>query len=413
VRPDVIKTSAILLMVAALVAAPSVAAVSPDGMRITGRAGDERTASVAVVPDGTTALVVWMWYAGTDAGWEVYGRLVDADGPVAPVLRISGSAAQPAPGFQGTPRVAADPSGAGYLVVWGDARDAARGFDVWGRRIGSDGSRLGGEFRISGPAATGDDRNPAVAAHPGGGYLVVWSDGRDPVQADIRAQAVAADGERIGPNRRVSGPAAVGDDERPAVIAHPDTGAYLVVWSDGRDAARGTDVFGQVLSAASERIGPNRRISGPRAATDAGDPGVAARAGAGFLVVWSDGRNAATGDQRDLYGQRLSALGERTGPDLRIAGGPAEQYHGETAPAVGGWRVVWEEVVGTSPSVIHGGVLNDGAAVPSGGVVVPSTGSQRGPAIAPSPLAAGALVVWSDAVSGAGLDVWGAVLGSG
>ncbi|MCJ7726300.1 MAG: hypothetical protein MUP76_07950, partial [Acidimicrobiia bacterium] len=70
---------------------------------------------------------------------------------------------------------------------------------------------LGGDFRISGPAATTDESGPAVAHNPiNNQYLVVWRDGRKEATRgfDIYGQRFAANGTRIGGNFRISGPAA-------------------------------------------------------------------------------------------------------------------------------------------------------------------------------------------------------------
>jgi len=67
-----------------------------------------------------------------------------------------------------------------YLVVWKDWRnDATRGDDIYGRRVKASGKLAGGDFRISGPAATSNELGPVVAYNPTSNqYLVAWYDWR-------------------------------------------------------------------------------------------------------------------------------------------------------------------------------------------------------------------------------------------
>ena len=130
---------------------------------------------------------------------------------------------------------------------------------------------VGNDFRISGPGATSDEWDPAVAYNPTNHrYLVVWSDDRNEGSrgTDIYGQLLAADGTRIGGDFRISGPAATSYEYDPAVAYNPASNQYLVVWRDRRnDATRGWDIYGRRVKATGKPAGGDFRISGP-AATD-------------------------------------------------------------------------------------------------------------------------------------------------
>src|SRR5207249_3114907 len=65
-----------------------------------------------------------------------------------------------------------------FLLVWEDDRNADTGVDIYGLRVGLDGKAIdAAPFAIT--RAPGDQYLPAVAAIPGGDFLVVWSDERD------------------------------------------------------------------------------------------------------------------------------------------------------------------------------------------------------------------------------------------
>jgi hypothetical protein len=82
---------------------------------------------------------------------------------------------------------------------------------------------------------------------------------------------------------------------------------YLVVWEDERsEPTRGTDIYGQRVSAAGARIGPDFQVSGPGAIADEKDPALAWDDTANrYFVVYEDERNAST-RSTDIYGQRVA-----------------------------------------------------------------------------------------------------------
>ena len=120
----------------------------------------------------------------------VGSAMVSAPSRVSPVLgppfRISG------PSRQVRPDLAWNATAGEYLVVWEDRRDfAASDWEIYGRRVGADGSLLGADVSISGGADPSWEFGPAVACNQtDGSYLVVWSGGH--------ARVVAADGTPQG-----------------------------------------------------------------------------------------------------------------------------------------------------------------------------------------------------------------------
>ncbi|HUU61456.1 MAG TPA: hypothetical protein VMX37_03630, partial [Acidimicrobiia bacterium] len=182
------------------------------------------------------------------------------------------------------------------------------------------GAPVGPDFRISGILATATDSQPAVAwSDSANEYLVVWMDFRNLSTrlVDIAAQRVSAGGSVLGSNFAVGGPAARGNESMPAVVWNQTADEYLVVWSDGRLAlTRGTEIAAQRVSAAGARLVANFGVSGAAATADDDEPAVAWNQAANeYLVVWMDRRNQATRGS-DIYGQRLSATGERLGDNF-------------------------------------------------------------------------------------------------
>jgi hypothetical protein len=253
---------------------------------------------------------------------------------VGSAFRISGPQATSSENW---PAVAWNGSGNEFLVVWSDGRNSStRGSDIYGRRVSAAGSAVGPDFRISGPAAIDVESNPAVAWNATANeYLVVWDDNRNSStrSLDIYGRRVSAAGTPLGADFRVSGAGAIWDDLWPAVAWDATANEYLVVWDDGRNSStRSWDIYGRRVSAAGTPLGADFRVSGAGAISYENWPAVAWGGTANeFLVVWGDGRNF-TSSLDDIYGRRVSAAGTPLGADFRISGPNAWSH--EATPAV-------------------------------------------------------------------------------
>jgi len=312
-------------------------AIGPD-RRISGNraTADDHTPVVAWNAVDNEYLVVWEDGRNEAArGTDIYGRRVSADGrPIGGDRRISGLKAT-ADDYK--PAVAWNAVDNEYLVIWGDGRnEATRGWDVYGRRVGTDGKPVGGDRRISGKNATENDHTPAVAWNAAADdYLAVWQDQRNWATGgwDVYGRRVGADGKPIGRDRRISGSKATVGEQDPAVAWNATADEYLVVWEDRRnEVTRGRDVYGRRVSADGKPVGGDRRISGKGATTDDDNPAVAWNAAANdYLVVWQDARNAAT-RKWDIYARAVGADGKPVGPDTLISG--LNAFADEAYPAI-------------------------------------------------------------------------------
>ena len=352
-------------------------------------------------------LVVWQDGRNRDSrGWDIYGRRVGADG-AGPELRISGAGAI---SEDSHPAVAWNQTADEYLVVWKDDRNSStRAADIYGRRVGADGVPVGGDFRISGPDATAEDWYPAVAWNQTANeYLVVWEDVRNDSTRghDIYGRRVGGDGARIGADLRISGPKATANEYYPAVAwnqALPTS-----TWSSGRTTATtrpaATTSTGGGWEPMGHAVGGDFRISGPQATAEEWEPAVAWNQTANeYLVVWEDGRNDLTGGS-DIYGRRVVATGSRLGGDFRISGANDASWRRE---AGGGLERDRQRVPGRLAGLaqrvderrdIYGRRVGDGGAGVGGDFRIsgPNTTNDYNPAVAWNQAANEYLVVWQD-----------------
>jgi len=307
--------------------------------------------------------VVWRDGRNLATGkYDVYGRRVGADGkPIGRDIRISGPGATET---EDCPDIAYNATADQYLVVWGDRRGTlARDFDVFGRRVAADGSLLGQDFRISGRRATDYDYEASVAWNATANeYLVVWEDGRNFVATndiEVWGRRVGADGSRIGADFRIARAS-----ETPETGILPDlawngtANEYLVVWKGWRGSARNDAIMGRRIAPDGSRIGTPFRVSDVGATAYVERPAVAWNGRANrYLVVWEDHRDHTT-RRGDVYGRLLEANGSSVGRAFRVCGVGA--VADEVSPAIapnsnrGEFLVVWQDFRGSPWAGVYG-----------------------------------------------------------
>ncbi|KPJ60589.1 MAG: hypothetical protein AMJ46_06250 [Latescibacteria bacterium DG_63] len=221
----------------------SVGGVVPDpaGIAVCVAPGDQTAPAVASAGDG--CLVVWQDLRGQNC--DIFGARVSSEGAVTDPDGLEFSTAA---GDQKLPAVAC--AGAGYLVVWEDAR--GQDYDIYGARVRPDGvlPDLSG-LRIS--TADRDQRSPVVVCGPEG-YFVAWEDTRR-LNSDIYGTRVTLGGEVL-------------DSSGIAVLANPhynstnhvlafdaDRNVYAIVWEEMRSGF--FHLYRTEISATGPALGPS------------------------------------------------------------------------------------------------------------------------------------------------------------
>ena len=256
--------------------------------------------SVGVCPAGGFAVA---WDDRRRNQWDVYAQFYGRNGqPLASDVRVNGD--------DGT----ADQTGVGvagnrfdeFMVVWSDRRNGHG--DIYGQRFDSAGNRLGPELRVNDDAGSANQSAPDVASLPDGGYVVVWSDGRNG-NDDIYCQRLTRDGAVVGANFRVNDDQA-SSQQRISSIGMDRSGVICVGWEDERSGE--TDIYRVMLDADGRLIGPNLRLNDDAGSASQFYTAVAGGSGR-FLAVWTDGRGGY-----DIYGQFMDASGTPLGANFRV-----------------------------------------------------------------------------------------------
>jgi hypothetical protein len=403
------------------------------GLTICDDAGDQWVPDVAYNAYGNDQwLVVWEDHRAGATNYDIYGRRVDVDGNTLgdtfAIMNPSGFQSYPALASSSTsdgylvvlpdlsinnivgqrvltagalmgpmlaistpvddqrqPVVAYNSIDDEYLVVWHDRR--AGNLDIWGQRVGLDGSLLGGSFAIC------SDTSPQLSPHVAynldtNQYLVVWEDRR--TDADIYGQRVNANGSLDGAEVPIAG---AGTTARrvPRVAFNPISGEYLVVYAYEAEI---NNIRGRSVPAAG--IPTEAEFDIATGATDQNYPDVACRTlepgGGGYLVIWRD----TGGAQRDIKGERLNQAGDLLG-SLDICTQAGDQWTPVVAysPDDDRYLVAWPDGRGTTRDVYGRQVGGAGALLPEFAIST-ANGDQSRLTITYGSGSANYIVAWDD-----------------
>jgi hypothetical protein len=300
--------------------------------------------AVAYNPIANEYLVVFRADPATDNEFEIYGRRVSAAGaPLGTDFRISnvgtdGDAARDAD----APAVAYNQGTNEYMVVWsGDPLPADEEHEIYFQRVSAAGAPdAQGDVRVSNVDPGGPDRDaerPSVAANPETSqYLVTWQADDDEVddKLEIYSRLISGAGVPVvSGDERISNGAPDSeqtfDSLAPDVAYNPASNEYLIVWQGEAfvDHPGLAEIFAQRVNTAGEPddVQGDLRVSdlGADTATDRDGlvPAVAYNPiNNAYLVVWrDDGYEGAADNEYEIFGQRISAIGDEQANDFRVS----------------------------------------------------------------------------------------------
>ncbi len=250
-------------------------------------AGDGALPAVASNAAGK-AVLAWLGADGNEGG--ILARRYDSSGAA---LGTEFQVNSYTTGYQGRPAVAVGTNG-DFLITWHSFAEDGDGFGVFARRYDSTGASSSGAFQVNTYTA-GFEYEPAVAAQPGGGFVVVWND----PDRGVLAQRYDDSALPTGTEFLVTGATL---NSFPAVVADT-TGSFTVAWETHPSA--GADVLARRYDSTGSPLGDPFQVNEftPRSQ---GNPAIAALGSGGFVVVW---QSDAYGDQ-DVLARRLPTPGE-------------------------------------------------------------------------------------------------------
>jgi hypothetical protein len=261
----------------------------------------------AAALDATGRLVVVWRSMGQDGShYGAFARRYSASGVPDAEFRLNSYT----DGFQGYASVAFVGNG-NFVVVWNSEGQDGEGFGVFGRRYDAAGTPQGGEFQVN-THTTEYQASPVLAAAGDGSFVVVWNSyGQDDDSYGVFGQRYDASGSPRGGEFRVNS-YTTGYQIDPGVAAAAD-GGFVVVWT-GEDGL-GWSVFSQRFDAAGLSLGTEFRVNaltqslGPF-------PSVGSAASGDFVVAWQS--FGPDGSGHGVFGQRFDRAGLKRGSEFRV-----------------------------------------------------------------------------------------------
>lgn len=375
------------------------------GAEIAVSTGTHRQFAARVACGAGHALIIWVDEMSPSASCILIRGYDSSGNPFTGPLLLS-----PADGRATEPDVCFNPDDGQFLAAW-EQDNASTSWDIWRYRLTSNLITLDGPA-LSVSTAQGQQHKPRVAYNPTGGqYIVVWQDGRSLSTYDIYGQRLSRTGAPSGGAIAVF--AGLYDDTNPVVAAQSSGASFMVAFERDTSGGRKTQIYACSVSAGGVASGPfavrdwyNVRLA----------PAIAhANASTDYMVVWAD---SGWGTQPDVQAQRVSTGLSTQGALITVSAGrkgqeaPSVAYNEERDE----YLAVWQDFRSGVDYVIRGRrVSPQGALLPSE-FVIAATGAVMGdPCVAYNPPSREYLVVWEEVHSpAAGYDIYAQrVSGSG
>jgi hypothetical protein len=276
----------------------------------------------------TTNGAVVVWQGGRQGAQQIWARFLDNSGAV---LRRDVRINTGRRSVAITPAVAALADGS-LVCVWASSGQDGSRLGVYGQRFTTAGARLGREFRVN-QWTNNNQRAPAVAALPTGGFVVAWVSELQRAFSSVDVYARLYDGagnpliDEFPVNTTTSNACA-----NPCVTA--SSSGFAVVWSqnanvmlaagakigvpgDGVSTTRSTngwDVFAGAFDSSGSAVAMPFRLNTytfgdqyiPRVAASGGD----------YLAVWNSLRQ--DGSWEGVFGQAFAGDGTLIGAELPV-----------------------------------------------------------------------------------------------
>ena len=328
-----------------------------------------------------------LWASPAPASWTPNGT------------KVSGTPSNP-------PSLGAAPDGSGgALLVWVEPGGGTQD-DIFVQRLDPQGNALWGVGGVAVCDTTGYQADPAVVSDGSGGAIVVWSDNRDFLAGSpLYAQRVGAAGTPLWTSQGVRVSGANARQEAPTLVSDGAGGA-VAVWMDTRFGDY--DIMAQrVESNGTISWGLGDRIVAFAAGRQTG-PQIVRDGAGGYVVVWTDARS---GDDFDIYGQRLTPTGVYSwaANGVAVCVDSSPQFNPQLVPdGTGGAIFVWEDYRGIGGPDIYVQRIT-GPNVPqwtAGGIPVSAAlHSQEAPQVAPDG-SGGMFLAWHDSRNGSNYDIY-------
>ena len=271
--------------------------------------GSQNHPRVAMAPDGRF-MVVWSSGAqDSDGSTGIYAQMYSANGtPDGTEFSVNTYVNN----TQDAPDVAAGPDGS-FIVVWESWGQDGEGYGIYGQRYGSDGSPVGSEFQVN-TSSDSNQQYPRVTVGGDGRFVVVWQ-GYDQYTSsyDIYGQRYSSDGSPVGGEFRVN--TQTDQWQQHPVVAAGSDSSFVVVWESHAQDGSADGIYGQRYSSDGSPVGSEFRVNTYTQGSQS-VPSVAMAPDGRFVVVWTS--EDQDGDSYGNFAQRFDAQGNLEGSEFQV-----------------------------------------------------------------------------------------------
>ena len=235
------------------------------------------------------------------------------------------------------PSVAMDTAG-NFVVAWRSNQDGSS-YGIFAQRYAGTGVPLGAQFRVN-TYTTGTQSSPSVVSDSAGNFVVVWQgNSQDGGSYGVFAQRYASDGSPLGGEFRVNSYTTF--YQRSPSVASDSAGNFVVAWHSATQDGNGSGVFAQRYASTGTPLGGEFRVNtftlGYQVA-----PSVASDSGGNFVVAWQSYNQDGSGP--GVFAQRYANTGAPLGGEFRVNSHTTgyQRAASVAADSAGDFVVAWE-----------------------------------------------------------------------
>jgi hypothetical protein len=305
---------------------------------------DQYDVALAQTKNGSFVLV---WSESTGSNSDIKARRFAPSGAALgePFPVSVDAAGTPSPPLDLVPAVAATPGG-GFVVVWANVvyfSPLGPGNPrILARRFDAAGAPLGPPFPVSTGLASGD---PAVCVDAAGNVDVVWAtvDHYRPFESNrvgVALRRFSSAGAPLKPEAAVVLPTSA---VQTAPVVSCGSNSFVVAWQSNQPpAVAGTDILAQRYNKLGAKDGAVMLVNRDATTEFQESPAISHDASGNFVVVWQTRQS----DKVGIFARRFSSAGAELSKVLAVASKPFGQIVG---PAVGhtstngNFVVVWQD----------------------------------------------------------------------
>ena len=269
--------------------------------------GSQTNSSVSIADSGNF-VITWQSSGQDGSGDGVYGQRFDSSGnAIEGEFPVNSHTAS----NQSSPSVSMSGTGA-FVVAWTSTSQDGDWEGVFAQRYDSNGSPVGGEFRVNTYTA-GSQRYHSVSMSDSGEFVVAWTSYmQDGSIWSVYAQRYDTEGNTRGDEFRVNTYTAI-EQVFPSVSMN-DTGEFLVSWSSNGQDGSDLGVFAQAFDASGNPWGDEFQVN-TYTAGEQNRSSVSMTETGEFVVVWSS--EVQDGSDNGVYAQRFALTS--TDVDLSVS----------------------------------------------------------------------------------------------